>query len=83
MSDRKYTLFIEPKLMASKDEAEHFKFKEMDCPSCNGNGYHSFWIGYHGSAKEKDSEPCQRCAGTGKLMADVVIRWKPDELKIE
>lgn len=81
MSDRKYTLFIEPKLFESKD-AEHFKFTGMDCPSCAGDGYVKMPADFL-AFDPSDSEPCQRCAGTGKLMADVVIRWKPDEPKIE
>ena len=80
MSDRKYTLFIEPKLFEPKD-AEHFKFTGMDCPSCD-NGYIKVFEDYLQLAPA-ETEKCQRCAGTGKLMADVVIRWKPDEPKIE
>lgn len=80
MSDRKYTLFIEPKLFEPKD-AEHFKFADIVCPSCD-NGYIKVFEDYL-QITPAETEKCQRCNGTGKLVADVVIRWKPDELKIE
>lgn len=80
MQLQKYTLFIEPKLFEPKD-TEHFKFTGMDCPSCD-NGYIKVFEDYLQIAPP-EIEKCQRCAGTGKLMADVVIRWKPDEPKIE
>lgn len=80
MSDRKYTLFIEPKLFEPKD-AEHFKFTGMDCPSCDNGNIKVFQD--HLQIGAAETEKCQRCNGTGKLVADIVIRWKPDESNIE
>lgn len=80
MSDRKYTLFVEPKLFEPKG-AERFRFNDMDCPSCD-NGYIKVFED-HLQIAPAETEICQRCNGTGKLMADVEIKWKPDEPIIE
>lgn len=80
MSGTKNIVFVEPKTFEPKD-AELFKFTGIDCPSCD-NGYIKMFEDYL-QTSPSETEKCQRCNGTGKLMADVVIRWKPDEPKIE
>lgn len=48
------------------------------CPACNGTGSFKSAKDYHGSAAgEFIINDCQRCAGSGELKADVVIRWTP------
>lgn len=54
------------------------------CPTCHGEGVLREAQGYHGSARDDIKETvCHRCKGFKKLRADIVIRWSPDEPKIE
>lgn len=43
------------------------------CPTCRGRGHHTDH--QNGGIKRKE---CKRCNGTGKLRAEVEIRWQPD-----
>lgn len=54
------------------------------CPACKGAGNFKTAKGYHGSALDDvEKTDCFRCGATGRLCADVVIRWSPDEKVIE
>lgn len=49
---------------------EQMEFHNYTCPQCNGSG---------GFRDEQDGYmACSRCDGTGRLMAEVTIRWRPD-----
>jgi cytochrome c553 len=57
-------------------------FKSIhECPCCHGRG--GKWLGntddgYVSLAEcDENYRVCDRCAGTGKLEASVVIGWKP------
>lgn len=77
-------LNIVPPLAGLRNDGNVHKLKGFKCPSCEGRGYFENGVGYHGSEKgEVIKTDCNRCGGTGKLCADVVIRWSPDEDKIE
>lgn len=55
-----------------------------NCPSCKGVGNFKIAKGYHGSETgEFLIADCKRCNGSGRLKADVIIRWSPDEKVIE
>lgn len=77
MSDTKNVVFIEPKLFDFK-KVEEFKFINIRCPSCNGRGKVPVHADYLGMEPD-DLEDCQRCEGTGKLLAYVRIGWFPDK----
>lgn len=71
---------INPPHNGCKNAGETFKHKGFECPSCSGRGRVVLGKGYHGSLKGETIESdCDRCAGTGLLCADVVIRWSPDK----
>lgn len=54
------------------------------CPTCHGAGVIREAQGYHGSDRDNIKETtCSNCKGFKKLRADIVIRWSPDEPKIE
>jgi hypothetical protein len=50
------------------------------CPHCNGNG----WIKDWGAKRD---EPvvidCDRCGGSGKLKAEVVVKWSAEEKEVK
>ena len=51
---------------------QHLVQGGFDCPTCCGRGnfYNEF---------EETTFPCKRCHGTGKLRAEIIINWKPDD----
>lgn len=72
-------LRIEPTRLNLENNAEVVKVI-AECPTCNGSGGFRGTKGYHGSAAdEEEIITCDRCKGTGQLIADVVIRWKPND----
>lgn len=77
-------LDIKPPLVGLRGDGQTFKYKGFVCPSCDGRGFFEHGLGYHGSIKgEMITSDCNRCGGLGRLCADVVIRWSPDEPLIE
>lgn len=77
MSDRRNILFIEPKPF-SYTAIEEFHFIGIRCPICDGGGKVPIHADYFGM-KPDDLEDCQRCGGSGKLKADVVVNWSGDK----
>lgn len=56
--------------------AEHLQQGGFRCPTCSGNGAISDYF------DEDRFKPCKRCNGTGHLMAEITIKWKPDDSSI-
>lgn len=54
---------------------ERYHFGNYTCPSCNGRGCFTEETG----RDEFKSVACRRCGGTGKVRAEVSVRWLPDE----
>jgi excinuclease UvrABC ATPase subunit len=71
MSKQKQFIEITPPEWNGMEEA-YFVYNH-NCPSCNGRGSHKVYKG-----KESTGETCKRCDGTGKLKAQIKIRWSPD-----
>lgn len=79
ISTKEKVLFLKPPPTGERNDGEIRKIKGFACLSCNGSGQLSLGVGYHGSEKAVETfADCKRCAGTGKLVADVVIRWTPE-----
>ncbi|MDH6310574.1 hypothetical protein M2451_003336 [Dysgonomonas sp. PFB1-18] len=78
MSRKEQVLIITPPMFEKDLNGEHFRFLDIICPTCNGAGE----VPQHGDffgLEPADMDICQRCNGAGLLIADVVVRWKPDE----
>lgn len=68
MSEQRYIIEVEPPRWTT--ETEKKEFHNFTCPNCNGGG---------GFVDELDKyTSCGRCDGTGKIMAEVIIKWRPD-----
>lgn len=52
---------------------EHLQQGGFHCPTCCGNGTIRDYF------DEDRAKPCKRCNGTGRLMAEITIKWKPDD----
>lgn len=79
-SNKEKVLFLKPPPIGERNDGATHKIKDFVCPSCLGRGALVYGTGYHGSEKgEEIRSTCNRCAGTGKLMADVVVRWSPQK----
>ena len=52
---------------------EHLTVGPFTCLYCGGRGY------FMGSWFNRDApqKPCPNCQGTGKVIADIHIEWKP------
>lgn len=82
MSKKQSVLIVSPPLYEKDINGENFKFPGIECPTCEGTGNVPLprdLLGFDPA----DLETCQRCGGTGRLKADVVIRWQADETVIE
>lgn len=83
MSEKVKVLKLKPPLAGLRNDGETFKYAGFQCPSCNGRGYFVQEKGYHGSAcDEVETQGCFRCNGSGRLCADVVIRWSPGNQQV-
>jgi len=71
MSNTSQSIMISPPDFNYMDEK--FTVMNVQCPSCNGRGYQ--FTTEHG---ERNTIACERCDSTGKLKADIEIKWKPD-----
>lgn len=56
-------------------EVERMESHRHTCNYCNGFGYA---IGSN-DRNERDYVKCPVCHGTGKMMAEIAITWKPEE----
>lgn len=53
---------------------------DLKCEMCNGEGYlfQGGWIGkFKKSQDDPDWKTCSICKGTGKLQAEVCVKWLP------
>ncbi|NDV45489.1 hypothetical protein D0T49_00280 [Paludibacter sp. 221] len=81
MSKKEVILRIKPPITGLRSDSEVFRYDAFKCPSCQGRGYFTKNNEYHGSAGDDiDITDCHRCNGTGRLCANIVIRWMPDEV---
>lgn len=81
MSDLISLLQITPPVVSSV--TSELKQVVKTCPTCHGEGVLRASQGYHGSDRDNKETTCHRCKGFKKLRADIVVRWSPDEPKIE
>lgn len=73
MSTPKHVLEVTPP--EHQQIRETYKFYNYKCPVCNGQGHFmSEQVGYD----EFVSPECDYCEGTGKVKAEVEIKWSPD-----
>lgn len=79
MSKQLSLLQVEPDKLDWENKPEVMKII-AECPMCKGEGCFRKAKNYHGSAKDKYTiTQCIRCKGTGRLKADIIIRWTADE----
>ena len=74
MSRVKHSIALCP-WQCSDPVPEHLVQGGFDCPTCCGRG--NFY-----NELEEFTYPCKRCRGTGKLRAEIIINWKPDDSTI-
>lgn len=80
MSVKGYVLNVSPPF-DGKDSEVH-KYEGIDCPACGGTGKIKVFEDYLQQG-EPVVDTCQRCSGSGKLRAKVVVKWEADTAIIE
>lgn len=75
MSSKKNSIDVLPREGDSVNNTENFTFKGYECPCCHGRKEFYEQIGYN----QFETTLCPVCCGKGKVKADVVIKWSPDE----
>lgn len=75
MSRKEQTLTLYP--LDHDNSMELSEFNNFACPACSGRGWMHDW-----DAKRDDphKQKCERCNGSGRLRASVIIKWMPDVL---
>ncbi|MFV0484352.1 MAG: hypothetical protein ACK5MG_09715 [Bacteroidales bacterium] len=68
MSKKQQVLIIEPDKYYSQ-KPERITFADFECPTCNG--MKGTWC-----ISNDEFTKCDRCKGTGRLEAEVEIRWR-------
>jgi len=72
MSEIKENIIIEPGKYLKCAYPERFETKVYECERCGGKGYH---MPYPTGYKTYDQDECETCKGTGRLQAEVTIKW--------
>lgn len=68
MSEQKVTLLLEPIAAVT---LEAWETPPVTCPQCRGAGYHMPGL------LKRERTVCAACGGSGRVKAEVTIRWKP------
>jgi predicted RNA-binding Zn-ribbon protein involved in translation (DUF1610 family) len=76
MSEKKQMLEIQPPEYDTGIEKKNYT--DFACPGCNGNGWIIDW-----DVKRDDpaSIGCTRCGGSGRLKAEITVKWIAEEKK--
>lgn len=69
----RYRNMIEVSLEKNTPQKEHFYYRNLDCPYCQGRGFTKYYDG-----RLIKVEMCTKCDGVGKMMAHVTVEFKPD-----
>ncbi len=72
MSKQQHIITVSPP--AYQQVHEQMAFSNYVCPVCHGKGSFTEQTG----REEWKTTICDYCDGTGKVKAEVDIRWKPD-----
>ena len=72
MSMIKNTVSIYPPLCDTTN-TEHLRKSSFQCPTCAGEGV------LRDPFECDNDKRCKRCNGTGSLVAEITIKWKPDD----
>jgi hypothetical protein len=75
MSQQQQILLIMPTALAS---LEKFTYRGYECNHCAGRGYydHSGWMEkFKQNPDDPDWTSCKICNGTGRLIAEVTVKW--------
>ena len=77
MSRRRNMVLLEAPAFSKPEE--HFESRGHKCNYCGGNGgFHNWSAPY---ADEDRWTVCPVCRGSGRMDAEVTIRWRPGEKK--
>lgn len=82
MSRKIELMEISPEVSNRNNNPEIYQFAGYDCPSCGGKGYSDFsgWTAkYKKNYDDPDEQQCQRCGGSGKLQASVLVKWMAEK----
>lgn len=71
MSAIKHNILLQPHL-CELSTLEHLVQGGFACPTCCGRG--NFY-----NEIEEFTYPCKRCRGTGKLRAEITVKWRADD----
>jgi hypothetical protein len=73
MSERKHTIEISPPACFDHNgQTERYSESGFKCPRCNGRGH---FMPVEVEKDRYEEVKCSSCLGTGRLRADVLIRW--------
>lgn len=78
MSKKKEFFEIFPEKGNKRNNPEIIESDSYECPECSGNGHfdHSGWSAkFKKDINDPDFPLCDRCGGTGKLHAIVMVKW--------
>ena len=62
------------------NNSEIFRINDFKCPACSGKGLQDYsgWSSkFKRNFDDPDEQPCERCGGSGKLTANVLVNWTP------
>ena len=72
MSTQKHIIEVTPPKY--EQVHERMEFRNYTCPVCNGRGGFTEEVGHD----QYQTKTCDYCEGTGKVMAEVTIKWRVD-----
>lgn len=72
MSTPKYIIEVTPPKY--EQVRETMEFRNYTCPACNGRGGFTEEVGHD----QYQTKTCNYCEGTGKVKAEVTIKWRAD-----
>lgn len=75
MSNKQQTVLIVPPLFPGEFPEEREVFGGISCSYCHGKG----WFWGTDMQREHVKMDCPLCKGSGKLKAEVTVRWMPDK----
>lgn len=72
MSTQKHIIEVTPPKY--EQVHERMEFRNYTCPVCNGRGGFTEEVGHD----HYQTKTCDYCEGTGKVKAEVTIKWRAD-----
>lgn len=76
MSSKHRMIWLTPPVYGSKEE--RIESRGYTCEYCHGNGG---FAGDRCSPNDSEWKVCPVCEGSGKMDAEVTIKWKPNKTK--